>query len=60
MEKNWMKILVQVGCAMVVINVLFCGKFFPLGDKKKMWTNLTKNILGFYFFNSPYLEGKKR
>jgi hypothetical protein len=55
-----MKILVQVGCAMVVINVFFCGKCFPLGDKNKMWANLTKKIFGFYFFNSPYLEGKKR
>jgi hypothetical protein len=59
MEKNWVKILVQVGCAMVVINGFFCGKFSALGDKKKGLVNLTKEILGI-FFKSPYLEGKIR
>jgi hypothetical protein len=39
-----------------VIRLFFCGKFSPLGDKKKMVSKSNKGIFEFFSFFGPYLD----
>jgi len=42
----------------VIIKILFCGEFLPLGDQKKVWQIQQKDFLELKK-KSPYFEKKK-